>query len=101
MERLSNTDVCIAYSQKVKTLGESAEYEHVLTSMAKQRPQVAVCFCEGSSMRKIFEAQANLRRKDPTFKSFQWIVSTFFALLIINFETKLLRAAMVGLTGML
>ena len=81
MERLSHSEVCIAYSQKVKTLGEIEDYEKVLTSMAllKPRPQVVVCFCEGASMKKIFEAQQNLRKKNPKFKFFQWIGSDGWA----------------------
>lgn len=81
MERLSNSEVCIAFSQKVKTLGETPEYENVLTQMAttRPRPQVAVCFCEGASMKKIFEAQASLRKKSPKLKLFQWIGSDGWA----------------------
>uniref|UniRef100_A0AC35FN88 G-protein coupled receptors family 3 profile domain-containing protein n=1 Tax=Panagrolaimus sp. PS1159 TaxID=55785 RepID=A0AC35FN88_9BILA len=81
MERLSNSEVCIAFSQKVKTLGETPEYENVLTQIATAwpRPQVAVCFCEGASMKKIFEAQASLRRKNPKLKLFQWIGSDGWA----------------------
>uniref|UniRef100_A0AC34RD06 G-protein coupled receptors family 3 profile domain-containing protein n=1 Tax=Panagrolaimus sp. JU765 TaxID=591449 RepID=A0AC34RD06_9BILA len=81
MERLSHSEVCIAYSQKVKTLGEVEEYEKVLTSLAllKPRPQVIVCFCEGASMKKIFEAQQILRKKNPKLKFFQWIGSDGWA----------------------
>uniref|UniRef100_A0A7E4WCF0 G_PROTEIN_RECEP_F3_4 domain-containing protein n=1 Tax=Panagrellus redivivus TaxID=6233 RepID=A0A7E4WCF0_PANRE len=81
MERLSNSEVCIAQSRKVKTLADIEEYEEVLMSMSllNPRPQVAVCFCEGASMRKIFEAQQNLRRKNPKLKLFQWIGSDGWA----------------------
>jgi hypothetical protein len=48
MEKLTHgtqgIDVCIAYSQKVKTLGDEAEYEHVIEQLnsLKPRPQVVV-----------------------------------------------------------
>uniref|UniRef100_A0AC34PYB4 Receptor ligand binding region domain-containing protein n=1 Tax=Panagrolaimus sp. JU765 TaxID=591449 RepID=A0AC34PYB4_9BILA len=62
MERLSHSEVCIAYSQKVKTLGEVEEYEKVLTSLAllKPRPQVIVCFCEGASKMLLKELNQKL-----------------------------------------
>lgn len=83
MERLSSTNgtVCIAHSQKVKSLADVDEYEKILTTLMnlKNRPQAAVCFCEGLSMKKVFQAQKRLRRTNPFFRPFQWIGSDSWA----------------------
>lgn len=83
MERLSSTDgtVCIAHSQKVKVLADVEEYEKALLAFTnlKNRPQAAVCFCEGMSMKKVFEAQKRLRKKNPFMQPFQWIGSDGWA----------------------
>lgn len=85
MERLthnSSVEVCIAHSQKVKTLANEEEYEAVLISLLnlRPRPQVVVCFCEGVSINKLFKAQKMLRkRKIETQHTFQWIGSDAWA----------------------
>lgn len=48
MERLTHSvpgiDVCIAYAQKVKSLGDDMEFDHVIDQLntLKPRPQVIV-----------------------------------------------------------
>ncbi|KAI1724798.1 receptor family ligand binding region domain-containing protein [Ditylenchus destructor] len=73
--------VCIAHAQKVKSLANDKEFEEVLKSLfnLKPRPQVVVCFCEGLSMRKLFNAQKKMRLKDPLLRTFQWIGSDGWA----------------------
>ncbi|KHN88099.1 Metabotropic glutamate receptor 5, partial [Toxocara canis] len=81
LERLKSDDVCIAYSEKVKSLAEPAEFDKILNSLRSQksRPQVVVCFCEGRTMHEMFKAQKRLRLADPTMQPFQWIGSDGWA----------------------
>lgn len=81
MEALSRHGVCIAYSIKVKSLGDMDEFVNVHTQLfaLKPRPQVVVCFCEGMSMTKIFHAQKELRKRTPELHTFQWIGSDSWA----------------------
>ncbi|VDK43446.1 unnamed protein product [Anisakis simplex] len=81
LERLKSDDVCIAYSEKVKSLAEPAEFDKILNSLRSQksRPQVVVCFCEGRTMHEMFKAQKRLRLLDPTMEPFQWIGSDGWA----------------------
>ncbi|CAD6184781.1 unnamed protein product [Caenorhabditis auriculariae] len=84
LERLvgmKNSKVCIAYSEKIKTLAGDSEYRKVLTSLSTQkaRPQVVVCFCEGLSIRMFFQAQKHLAKRNKSFKRFQWIGSDGWA----------------------
>uniref|UniRef100_A0A915PZJ0 G-protein coupled receptors family 3 profile domain-containing protein n=1 Tax=Setaria digitata TaxID=48799 RepID=A0A915PZJ0_9BILA len=79
LERMINSDqsenVCIAYSEKVKSLAEPAEFEKILNALSSQKsvPQVVVCFCEGLTMHGMFKAQQRLRKKNPKLRPFQWI----------------------------
>ncbi|KAM3722055.1 Metabotropic glutamate receptor [Dirofilaria immitis] len=81
LDRLISNDlsgnVCIAYSEKVKSLAEPAEFDRILTSLSSQKtvPQVVVCFCEGLTMHGMFKAQRRLRQKNPEIRPFQWICS--------------------------
>ncbi|VDM93187.1 unnamed protein product, partial [Onchocerca ochengi] len=81
LDRLINSDLsenlCIAYSEKVKSLAEPAEFDKILTSLSSQKkvPQVVVCFCEGLTMRGMFKAQQRLRQKNPEMRPYQWICS--------------------------
>ncbi|KAI1713584.1 receptor family ligand binding region domain-containing protein [Ditylenchus destructor] len=84
LERLTHdphVEVCIAHAQKVKSLANDKEFEEVLKSLfnLKPRPQVVVCFCEGLSMRKLFNAQKKMRMNDPLLRTFQWIGSDGWA----------------------
>jgi len=116
MERLTHApgiDVCIAHAQKVKTMGENEEFENVLLVLNElnPRPKVVrncqkiirklivylkvVCFCEGRSLNKLFQAQKALRMgkrssitnyNNTTFdrgikriEAFQWIGSDGWA----------------------
>ncbi|CAD5206117.1 unnamed protein product [Bursaphelenchus okinawaensis] len=81
MERLSRSGVCIAHTEKVKSLGEINDYIQVHKKLLnlKPRPQVVVCFCEGMSMTKIFKAQKELRKRTPELHTFQWIGSDSWA----------------------
>ncbi|PIO71093.1 ligand-binding protein, receptor family [Teladorsagia circumcincta] len=84
LERLlsqKNSAVCVAYSQKIKSLAGEAEYRNVLKSLASQksRPQVVVCFCEGLTVRNFFQAQKHLITRNKNFKRFQWIGSDSWA----------------------
>ncbi|ETN78182.1 hypothetical protein NECAME_10502 [Necator americanus] len=84
LERLvnqKNSVVCVAYSEKIKSLASEAEYKNVLKSLASQklRPQVVVCFCEGLTIRNFFQAQKELIKKNKSFKRFQWIGSDGWA----------------------
>ncbi|XGW24761.1 hypothetical protein V3C99_006317 [Haemonchus contortus] len=84
LERLlsqKNSAVCVAYSQKIKSLAGEAEYRNVLKSLASQksRPQVVVCFCEGLTVRNFFQAQKHLITRNKGFKRFQWIGSDSWA----------------------
>lgn len=70
------------------------EYENVLNSLLnlRLRPQVIVCFCEGLSMKKIFQTQQILRKKNPNLHTFQWIGSDGWAdryLKLFNLKIKL------------
>lgn len=49
MENIRDTGVCIAHTEKVKSLGDLNDYIAVLQKLGslKPRPQVVVCFCEG------------------------------------------------------
>ncbi|CAG9536692.1 unnamed protein product [Cercopithifilaria johnstoni] len=81
LDRIINSDlsgnVCIAYSEKVKSLAEPAEFDKILNSLSNQKsvPQVVVCFCEGLTMHGMFKAQQRLRRRNPKIRPFQWICS--------------------------
>ncbi|UMM13023.1 hypothetical protein L5515_001507 [Caenorhabditis briggsae] len=84
LERLiahRSSSVCIAYSEKIKTLASDNEYRQVLTRLDSQnsRPQVVVCFCEGASMRQFFKAQKHLADGKMQMKRFQWIGSDGWA----------------------
>ncbi|CAL2029264.1 unnamed protein product [Caenorhabditis brenneri] len=84
LERLiahRSSSVCIAYSEKIKTLASDQEYRQVLTRLDSQnsRPQVVVCFCEGASMRQFFKAQKHLADGKMQMKRFQWIGSDGWA----------------------
>ncbi|KAK5967706.1 hypothetical protein GCK32_009699, partial [Trichostrongylus colubriformis] len=84
LERLlnqKNSLVCVAYSQKIKSLAGEAEYRNVLKSLSSQksRPQVVVCFCEGLTVRNFFQAQKHLINRNKNFKRFQWIGSDSWA----------------------
>ncbi|EYC24341.1 hypothetical protein Y032_0014g2448 [Ancylostoma ceylanicum] len=84
LERLLNQKkslVCVAYSEKIKSLASEAEYKNVLKSLAgqKSRPQVVVCFCEGLTIRNFFQAQKELIKRNKSFKRFQWIGSDGWA----------------------
>ncbi|KAF1770540.1 hypothetical protein GCK72_002359 [Caenorhabditis remanei] len=84
LERLiahRSSSVCIAYSEKIKTLASDQEYRQVLTRLDSQnsRPQVVVCFCEGASMRQFFKAQKHLADGKGQMKRFQWIGSDGWA----------------------
>ncbi|EPB78763.1 hypothetical protein ANCCEY_02153 [Ancylostoma ceylanicum] len=73
LERLLNQKkslVCVAYSEKIKSLASEAEYKNVLKSLAgqKSRPQVVVCFCEGLTIRNFFQAQKELIKRNKSFK---------------------------------
>ncbi|VDK40634.1 unnamed protein product [Gongylonema pulchrum] len=69
--------VCIAYSEKVKSLADPAEFDKILNSLRSQKsvPQVVVCFCEGRTMHMMFKAQQRLRQQFPKMRPFQWICS--------------------------
>ncbi|VDK85939.1 unnamed protein product [Litomosoides sigmodontis] len=81
LERIVNNDpsesVCIAFSEKVKSLAEPAEFDKILNSLSSQKsvPHVVICFCEGLTMRGMFKAQQRLRRRNPEMQPFQWICS--------------------------
>ncbi|VBB31958.1 unnamed protein product [Acanthocheilonema viteae] len=81
LERMINNDlsenVCIAYSEKVKSLAEPAEFDKILNTLSSQKsvPQVVVCFCEGLTMHEMFKAQQRRRRRNPGIRPFQWICS--------------------------
>ncbi|CAI2301977.1 unnamed protein product [Caenorhabditis sp. 36 PRJEB53466] len=84
LERLiahRSSSVCIAYSEKIKTLASDEEYRQVLSRLDSQnsRPQVVVCFCEGASMRQFFKAQKHLAEGKMQMKRFQWIGSDGWA----------------------
>ncbi|KAI6203700.1 G-PROTEIN-RECEP-F3-4 domain-containing protein [Aphelenchoides besseyi] len=81
MESIRNTGVCIAHTEKVKSLGDLSEFITVLKKLGslKPRPQVVVCFCEGQSVRKMFRAQKELRKRVPELHTFQWIASDSWA----------------------
>jgi ABC-type branched-subunit amino acid transport system substrate-binding protein len=81
MESIRNTGVCIAHTEKVKSLGDISEFITVLKKLGslKPRPQVVVCFCEGQSMTKVFKAQKELRKRVPELHTFQWIGSDSWA----------------------
>ncbi|VDK47531.1 unnamed protein product [Cylicostephanus goldi] len=84
LERLleqKRSAVCVAYSEKIKSLAGDAEYRNVLKKLSSQksRPQVVVCFCEGLTIRNFFQAQKDLIRKGKSFKRFQWIGSDGWA----------------------
>lgn len=84
LERLTHSAeivVCISHTHKVKSLAPIKDFENVLNSLLNLslRPQVVVCFCEGLSMKKIFQAQQNLRKKNPNLHFFQWIGSDGWA----------------------
>ncbi|VDN50893.1 unnamed protein product [Dracunculus medinensis] len=81
LERLKDNNICIAYSEKVKSLAEPVEFDKILASIWKQksRPQVIVCFCEGRTMHEMFKAQRRLRKDNPSIKPFQWIGSDGWA----------------------
>ncbi|VDN01111.1 unnamed protein product [Thelazia callipaeda] len=70
-------NVCIAYSEKVNSLAEPAEFDRILNSLRSQKsvPQVVVCFCEGRTMHEMFKAQQRLRQRNPNMRAFQWICS--------------------------
>ena len=92
-----NSRVCIAFSEKIKTLADVSEYRRVshqhcitrekiiavkvLLSLASQktRPQVVVCFCEGQAVRKFFTVQRDLAKQIKKFQRFQWIGSDGWA----------------------
>ncbi|CAI4227652.1 unnamed protein product [Auanema sp. JU1783] len=76
-----NLDVCIAYSEKIKSLASESEYRNVLQSLTSQksRPQVVVCFCEGLTIRNFFLAQKELQMTNKSFQRFQWIGSDGWA----------------------
>ncbi|CAI5439226.1 unnamed protein product [Caenorhabditis angaria] len=77
----NDSTVCIAHYDKIKTLASDEEYRKALLTVSdrKDRPQVIVCFCEGHSMRKFFEAQRYLAAKNKKFERFQWIGSDGWA----------------------
>ncbi|KAK0425117.1 hypothetical protein QR680_009040 [Steinernema hermaphroditum] len=81
LERLSDDEVCIAYSEKIKSLADPEDFDKVLTSLTSQksRPQVVVCFCEGQTMHQIFKAQKRMKERNSTTKGFQWIGSDGWA----------------------
>lgn len=81
MESIKDLGVCIAHSEKVKTLGDLSDYIAVLKKLGslKPRPQVVVCFCEGQSVTKLFKAQKELRKRVPEFQAFQYIGSDSWA----------------------
>uniref|UniRef100_A0A8R1DJ07 G_PROTEIN_RECEP_F3_4 domain-containing protein n=1 Tax=Caenorhabditis japonica TaxID=281687 RepID=A0A8R1DJ07_CAEJA len=84
LERLiahRSSSVCVAYSEKIKTLASDQEYRQVLARLDSQnsRPQVVVCFCEGASMRQFFKAQKHLSEGKMRMKRFQWIGSDGWA----------------------
>uniref|UniRef100_A0AC35UA74 G_PROTEIN_RECEP_F3_4 domain-containing protein n=1 Tax=Rhabditophanes sp. KR3021 TaxID=114890 RepID=A0AC35UA74_9BILA len=78
---LTNEDVCIAHSEKIKSLASAEEFRKSLKQIVnlKIRPQVIVCFCEGETVRKMFEAQRELRKKNNNVTRFQWIGSDGWA----------------------
>ncbi|KAI6234516.1 hypothetical protein M3Y99_00803900 [Aphelenchoides fujianensis] len=79
MESIRNTGVCIAHTEKVKSLGEQAEFVSMLKKLGslKPRPQVVVCFCEGAKEKVV--AQKELRKRIPELHTFQWIASDSWA----------------------
>lgn len=81
MESIRDTGVCIAHTEKVKSLGDLNDYITVLEKLGslRPRPQVVVCFCEGQSVTKVFRAQKELRKRVPELQTFQWIGSDSWA----------------------
>ncbi|CAJ0571112.1 unnamed protein product, partial [Mesorhabditis spiculigera] len=81
---LNSSAVCIAFSEKVKSLANPEEFQKILITIHEQRvrPQVVVCFCEGITMRGFLKAQEFLRghyRGERDFSKFQWIGSDGWA----------------------
>uniref|UniRef100_A0A914V1A1 Receptor ligand binding region domain-containing protein n=1 Tax=Plectus sambesii TaxID=2011161 RepID=A0A914V1A1_9BILA len=79
-------NICIAISEKIKSLAEPKAFDALLTTIAHThpRPQVAICFCEGQTIRSIFQAvkrsqNSQNRNANDTSRLFQWIGSDAWA----------------------
>ncbi|KFD58623.1 hypothetical protein M513_00316 [Trichuris suis] len=74
--------LCIGVSEKIKSLAPPEEYDRLIDSLMSYRPKitVAICFCEGDTIKKIFEATKRVRQKLKVRSrqpqdSLQWIGS--------------------------
>ncbi|CDW57919.1 glutamate receptor, metabotropic 5 [Trichuris trichiura] len=77
--------LCIGVSEKIKSLAPPEEYDRLIDSLMSYRPKitVAICFCEGDTIKKIFEATKRVRQKlkvrsRQAQDSLQWIGSLLF-----------------------
>uniref|UniRef100_A0A5S6QBM5 G_PROTEIN_RECEP_F3_4 domain-containing protein n=1 Tax=Trichuris muris TaxID=70415 RepID=A0A5S6QBM5_TRIMR len=57
--------MCVGVSEKIKSLAPPEEYDRLIDSLMSYRPRitVAICFCEGDTIKKIFEATKRVRQK--------------------------------------
>uniref|UniRef100_A0A0K0EYK3 G_PROTEIN_RECEP_F3_4 domain-containing protein n=1 Tax=Strongyloides venezuelensis TaxID=75913 RepID=A0A0K0EYK3_STRVS len=79
--KMTNENVCIAHSEKVKPLAPEEEFRRALKQIINLKivPKAIVCFCEGEVAKAMLAAQRYLMSKDKSIEKFQWIGSDGWA----------------------
>ncbi|KRX87399.1 Metabotropic glutamate receptor 5, partial [Trichinella pseudospiralis] len=75
-------NLCIGVAEKIKSLAPAADYDALIRLLMTHRPQitVAICFCEGDTIKRIFQATKRVRESlqpdgNDTYQGLQWIGS--------------------------